>query len=424
MTALNRFRDRGALVSTGTITHSQKGSTCAMTSETLVDNRPAHKVGVVETIHDVTTPDFYKIRKAGGLIMNPLVYTKHVQGGNATGHRIQSIANSCTAPMLKHEVGFDKGTFGYYLGYHNAVIPSRLIGTNTVEQMMDLASTKTWANRGKFTDANLFETLAEFKQIGALWSKLNGRLLDVIRRPIKGSSNEFLMFKFGLSPLLKDLQFLLDRTLITYDKSQSRVTARAKEEQISTEISTLSKTFGHGTLTYQLTTRDECVVRGTCIDDFSGNIFDTWGLSPKSLLTLPWELTGYSFVADYFVNIGSFLNAITPAFGYDYRGSCLTVKHSTVQTAELISMTPVSGYNLIQSPTGIFIVEYTTKNRIALRTPSIRLERTPFYNGDEFNFGRAGVLAALVSQAAYRKIGYKKDIVRAQINSVLNAKLA
>jgi len=404
---MQRTRSQGGHFLSVVCPYSERQRDCSMTSWVLLGNLAGCKTGTYRTMTDVVTSDFVKRRSQGEIIMSPMNRTIDTSScSNATGHWIRHSNVSCTSTGFKQEYKFDSGSFPFALVNGGVAPISYLITDQEVEQIAALVSTATWANRGKYTGSNLYETLAELKKTSQLWKNLGGRLLNVVRKPVSSIADEHLMFKFGLKPLLQDIQFLLDRTIDPLGRLRDRKFTRQQQriEKNSSQTGLTCALSNHGTFTYSTQTKDELVVRGVSVDDFTGGPdIDSWGLSPKSLITLPWELTGYSFVADYFANIGDFLNAITPAIGYDFRGSALTVQRTTSTVSTANSFVTASPWSLVGgAPSGSLTRTIDSKVRTALRAPSIVLQYNPLFKGDELNFGRAATLFELCVQKLRR----------------------
>jgi hypothetical protein len=111
------------------------------------------------------------------------------------------------------------------------------------------------------------------------------------------------------------------------------------------------------------------------LDEFKVSQLMKQGVGFKDLLTLPWELVPFSFVFDWFVNVGDRLRAAVPTSGFKELGSCTTVTRvdsvrGTAQTA-----TPNAGYTIISYPSGSFDASYELKTRYAgLMAPRLVLK--------------------------------------------------
>jgi hypothetical protein len=81
---------------------------------------------------------------------------------------------------------------------------------------------------------------------------------------------------------------------------------------------------------------------GVFYDIKSQDNFEAWsatlGLRLRDVPQTLWELTPYSFVVDWFVNVGDWLQAVTPVPGLEIRGWwASTVVEEIVETSSLIA---------------------------------------------------------------------------------------
>jgi hypothetical protein len=99
---------------------------------------------------------------------------------------------------------------------------------------------------------------------------------------------------------------------------------------------------------------------------FLGNL----GFPLKGLITLPWELQSYSFVADWFANIGDYIGSLAPSVGYNMLGSCMVEHRVTVNTYTSTGVNKTNGTWTLDAPiTGTFSIvrEETTRRPLAAR---------------------------------------------------------
>jgi hypothetical protein len=97
---------------------------------------------------------------------------------------------------------------------------------------------------------------------------------------------------------------------------------------------------------------------------YTADVYDTFGVHLNKLPAALWEAVPGSFIADWVVNIGSFLEAITPKAGTKVLGSCTVVKdtHNTSSTAEVTGHT-TSGYTVVTPARSSADLQKVSKNR-------------------------------------------------------------
>jgi len=152
--------------------------------------------------------------------------------------------------------------------------------------------------------------------IRALYAIKHGR--GSPRRVAKAASNAWLNFSFGINPTLSDLDGLctsIRKTLSSTDRvvhvsghnsvSSSNVLpyyAMAACPGGQFNISQVE----HHTTSYKYNGAFR-VPEILSANNYATNLADQFGISPRGLPTLAWELTPYSWVIDYFTNVGEFL---------------------------------------------------------------------------------------------------------------------
>jgi hypothetical protein len=165
---------------------------------------------------------------------------------------------------------------------------------------------------------NIGNLLAERHQTLSLLRTNLNRLVDLvtlkkgiiknvkmaIQNP-KQWANEILAFKFGVEPLVKDVQTALD--YLSKDDTAVTLTVRTKDSRF-VSVSANGVTFsGH------------VVVRHKIIAEMDNVMFqklNEWGLTNP--LSIGWEFTPWSFVVDWVIPIGSYLASLTALTGLTF----------------------------------------------------------------------------------------------------------
>jgi hypothetical protein len=130
-------------------------------------------------------------------------------------------------------------------------------------------------------------------------------------------ADTWLEHSFGWQPLVGDIKSLCDALarLNVYSMPRKRINARAGREKQSAYSSVIDRSASPG-LQYSITrnavqTRSAAVRFSGAIKVASGPNFttDTLGLSLRDIIPSLWELIPYSFLVDYFTNVGSIIDA-------------------------------------------------------------------------------------------------------------------
>jgi len=248
--------------------------------------------------------------------------------------------------------------------------------------------------------------LAEYRQALELLQNPITRAKDILnkieksynrggtsRGLLKEVSGAYLLKRFGIDPLLKDIQSVLN-TLQRASGLQRKTTRASNSMNLKLREGGLSS-FDTNNITYTHDVVDAVTVRGMSLDEVDLSFGATVGFSTKGLITLPWELIGYSFVADYFANIGDYLGALAPAPGYKLLGSSLTVSRVTSNSYSWTSTGMTSPAWELASPfNGSTAIVRELKTRRPLNQPSIVMRSDLKLD----SFTRSATLMALLAQ--------------------------
>jgi len=136
------------------------------------------------------------------------------------------------------------------------------------------------------------------------------------RQYLREISDEWLEFQFGVKPLVNDVadaaRALADLSL----RRDSRVVqARLTSDSTGVDVNWSSGSIGHLQWAYDRTSRYTSSVQ------FKGAVWcnttnvsafaDKFGFVPQAWIPTAWELVPWSFLIDYFVNIGDLLSAVS-----------------------------------------------------------------------------------------------------------------
>lgn len=385
-----RLRERGKLEAAPLITVHRRFQTCAETSWTQTSSFSPCTVGHLEKYSDVTIPKFEKQRAEGKLFFNPMTQSKVTSTILDPGQgKIDQLLSppGCSSPLLLQE-GKHDGPGCVYYRFHGAFylgdfpIPSEeLILTDQITDLIDEVTTKVLAGRGK-ADNNLFESIAEYRQTLGMfrkafsgawkWFSKNEKAIKLMK-----PQDAWLTYRYGIMPLVRDVEAIAKGL-------KQKVGKRRKTTRASlTTRKTAGRTFDSGnsfsTLKYFTSqqTADEVTVRGMSLDEYVADVYSNIGFTGKGLITTPWELIPYSFVVDWFVNVGDFINALAPAPGYDQLGTSLTVHRLTSTLYTCQGMQVIGSNNaILRNPTGQFVGTKESKSRGVLGLPSIGIKHS------------------------------------------------
>jgi len=412
-----RFRSRGGFSAFPPAQEYQIHTTCYQTDWVPTGNNGTYTLrgGVYERMTDYVIEGFRRKRAAGELFFNNMWYERLDAFGSGNGYYVKGKWNTCTNPAWPVEYdgqGNWSGRFIKTAMYENTALPAleTIVDQGTLRDLESQVSTEMLSNRGR-SDTNLFESLAEIDQTIGLFDKPISRLASTLKKAkrakekgefigysVNGVSNLWLAYRYGIVPLLNDIQGVIDG--LSAQTALRRSTTRAKKGFETSDTRSYNSTLGLLQMTVTNKITESHTVRVMSLDEFNTSLMENIGFTSKNLITLPWELVNLSFVADWFVNIGDYLGAITPAFGWKNLGSCMT--HITGVTNRY---TVHSGVNLIPAnytvsryPTGSYDLSLLRKVRSPVRFPDLVIK-------NDFRFDKPKRVADALSLLAQRLVG-------------------
>jgi len=323
-------------------------------------------VGERRYMTDEVVPNFRKRVADGEIIMNRMNSTHVTVNDAILGGPLIFTGNGwqCSTPNLYqsiYEFGpeYPMSTAGLeFQTVNGSWSPRTLLYDNELEFAIDEASTQCHADRGK-APQTIWETLAERKQS---YEMLNSYLSSVKKASqsleldlSRGKHNKFLrqafikggrlavaastvhlITRYGLMPLISDIRMIVKQLQTAQDESE-RFTTRGKShvERFSSSVIKRDAVSAHVLELGNTLLTDRVDVRATSIDEWKLTIADHYGFGTKDLVTLPWQLLTLSFVADWFVNVGKFLDAIVPTPGVNQRGACISYQRVRSYTSNI-----------------------------------------------------------------------------------------
>lgn len=359
--------------------------------------------GTVKTMTDIVDVDYHERRKRGEVIFNPMVShrrTASVSGGS-----------------LEYEETVPRGTAPQYLwagrltgdefGHRVAVVlgadyePPALVSASSIDNLCDEVSTDVWASVGT-TRTQLLEDIAEFQQtlnmlkmpaaslfkwarkFDAGYFKALAQAKALGRRKATPGQLEtfstavaalYLETRYGLKPIVSSIVgtlLALQETPVS-DLWTTRANGKLSKDNGSSP-QTFVQQVGQASVTIQVVTHHDVVVRGQSMDIVRMTLAKRLGISLSQVPVTMWNLVGLSFVADWFANIGSFIAAMTPKLDVRNRGNCLSVLDTR---SAIITVTRCVGVGtcIVKVPlTGHGQISVRDYVRGPLRAPSLAIK--------------------------------------------------
>lgn len=287
---------------------------------------------------------------------------------------------------------------------HKLPVISSSLSDSEILRVQRLVSTEVLSKRGT-ADSDLWESLAEYRRTIEMLNDPLRRLKDLTSRLVTSTersslsrqlvrevSSGYLMKRYGIEPLMRDIKNILS----SLEKlgGHRRKTTRAQEQLFAESVITGTTSDGFWNPTWSNQIRETCTVRAMSLDEGYVSLANNLGLTFKGLAMLPLQLTSYSFVADWFTNLGSYVQAGIPAFGWNQLGSCMVTTRVTSNAYALTgSGTLPAPYVKDAGPNGTCGIVRVSTTRTPLLPASF--ERVSDFKFDTFT--RAADAIALVA---------------------------
>lgn len=168
-----------------------------------------------------------------------------------------------------------------------------------------------------------------------LWFRRNWRShysTPFYKNPVTAMADAWLAYQYAIKPLIYDIwgaSQLLDKGV------KKRDTLFKVTRTVSTDVPLSSFLSSDGSPCYNATGKATCSAKvqlwGVLQNDILGFAAEVGLLNP---LLIAWELFPYSFVIDWLMPIGNWLESLTAVIGVEFVGGCTTLMTTATITAE------------------------------------------------------------------------------------------
>lgn len=290
-----------------------------------------------ETTYDNVVPNFNELRDRGTIVMND--YQHH-----------EETATFLPGKFVAYRL--DEGWHTYYnYDYNIADVlplskwPTFQVGWD-IDHLANIALTKLYAK----IDAAPIQSIVSIAEFHKTVASLRAAFIGVLRA-IRGihrirrlllrgaitsakAANMYLEVRYGLRPIYYDVISAVE-ALNSYGKVKRKrycamaADTKTDQENFSVYYANNYEATGRCTLNASLTVLAGAIVDGKLS---TNGLIDVAGLDeiPGSL----WELVPFSFIVDWFVNVGDFIAAYTPKPDVDIKGTWVTVRDRRTRTAQ------------------------------------------------------------------------------------------
>jgi len=390
----------GACQSTQTVYHA------ASTSETTTTtDRSFHQTSSSSTITDVVTADFRKRIRNGAIINNPFrKVDTEVFYPPAAAHNRSFTRTDLVAP---------RGWAGTIVSGNIAMADTYQIGTVTGfdaemaaerSRVIDLAVQKAHANIDT-SEMLALATLAESRKTVDFFASSLYKLLKIIRavRKLdaaalkkqfskKELANMYMELRYAIRPLFYDVNGLLNSLQAetrTYDRRTFRGYAsgsvKANDSVPDTVVGWGLEATMARTATYSVSARAGVLC--------SVNVTNAQIFGIDQLAETAWELVPFSFIVDWFLNVGTAISALTPNAGVTQLASWVTVKEEITAINTMSSLrSTLTGYDRTNSVS--WSTKYGYKQNVLERIvdPTLNVWPTIGVRLDAFKIADLGII--------------------------------
>jgi hypothetical protein len=184
-------------------------------------------------------------------------------------------------------------------------------------------------------------------------------------------ANQWLSYRYGLMPLVFDVQDAakaIQRTVDGFKPVRETSRGMAQDQE---SLSSADSPSGDTYVISEVSTNRKVSVRAGVLYEYTRSP-DTFGVGLREIPNVIWEIIPYSFVADWFVNINSYIDAIVPVAGIRKLGSWTTVREeATTQGIHnwYSTKTASNGANRVVTQNGTTVEDLSSKS--TTRTPGL-----------------------------------------------------
>ncbi len=316
------------------------GPGCTTTTSTT----GAARLGVYRKMDDFVVPGFRALAKRGQVFNNPMTRYKYTFSKVSTGHAHELITHAPCATVSGAYKASYTNLLNAVKGRMSVITPPAQIlnssGLITSASTLALANVKNPSVQGLAFIGEIQQTLSLLRNPIEALTKYAQR-----RRPTKlgaagAVSSEYLAYVFGVLPLMHDIEGIIDALFRLVNE---RETARGHAADGTTVTSTPTSIFSDSVITgvfMQEIWEESIDVRAGVLYAFEGRtLVDSLGVSLRDIPAAMWELLPWSFVVDWFSNVGKVISACTAAISNEFLAQWLTVKRTTTYTRKITNVT-------------------------------------------------------------------------------------
>lgn len=347
--------------------------------------------------------------KPGSGLTNPIIHYENsasCTSEDASLYVVYELANKAFKPVLMRRIVGQLAAFAQQ-NFSTSFVMGRMPDSSDLD-VLARAVSKTREVSFEFatTIGELPETLSMLKMPLTKLADIGTEVNKMTKGPVRGYAsrltNAWLLVMYGVLPLLNEVDDI--RTAINAKLGADfgpLLKKRAKRIiDPSIDGTKFSRNIGPCWLHGYEETETKTSVRATVYYQSQRSAIDDLGLGVNSLIPTLWALTPYSFVFDWFIDVGGWLNTAIPNPSVRDLGNCMSVTSESTYTLSLnhASLTQVGSVNY---PYSSACSIYKQSRRCYQRNIGLSLPALPQVNRRVLNISQEISLAALALQRAF-----------------------
>lgn len=335
------------------------GPACAPISDVITESEGTFSaVQTTESMTDVVTPKFHRLQSAGVIINSPMtkvteVFRNHPCIFNYEFEKDQWSTSCDPDQWTTYNRTLVRANHYSTFYFTNGRVDLPVVPDYDTADLVNQAVSKAWSNvdvsdiQGLVCVAESHKTMYSFISIMKRLIKI---LIKIKRLDGKGLAREFsakelsdryMELRYAIRPLMYDARGITKALANEAQRDHDRITFRGtksySDADTSSSTSVVAMNDNAGTWSYEKTimkkwSRNVQVRAGilTQLEELSA--LNIWGLTQP--IESAWELVPFSFIVDWFFNVGDVLASWTPNWGLNTLASWYTIENVVYQYME------------------------------------------------------------------------------------------
>lgn len=305
------------------------------------------RAGYWRTMSDVVTPNFKAKSAAGDIIISPMTSKKHSFTSQNSGYGHSLSRSFCPTPPNDTIItDYSSSLLGRFLGplpYGDGYAVPDLVPSGVRSAAVTLAATAAIAD-WKSASVQSMVFLAEFtKTVKTLLNPIKALTQEIARGRrkgftmkggLRGASGEYLTWFYGIRSLMFDIEGAQDALKAMSACKRERASGKVQESYTSTSSVDVFSGLTLKPATCKTDIRHDFKVSAGLIGDINFGVDADRGFGFR-LSDIPgtlWELTPWSFVLDWGINLGDFIESLFTDTSTGVRGQWLITEEVVTVT--------------------------------------------------------------------------------------------